>query len=336
MGIWRTGHRSAATGIAALVGVAFAIGLAQAQDKPEGYPERPINLVVVYPAGGGMDVTARTFAKNAETVTGHRYRVENRVGGGGLVGHTYLAKQARPDGYTVAVIAPSFFFNDALVRGGAYEAADLEPLVFLNYEPLTLIAKSGTDVAEGGIEGLIEAARASPGDIKVGVVPGSMIEYFFEWLERDQGIEFTKVPYQGGKPATNAVVSGDIDLYAAFFAEAEQFIRSGELDVLAVTDNKPYAGLPDTPPLSQAGLNVAGDTWGAARIMALPAGVPDDVKAYLAAAFVEVLENEQTIEDYAEIGLALEPRGIEGTTEAYEKIHNQMEELLREAGRLAN
>ena len=334
---WRTTRLTLA---AAVIGIGAAVAgstePAFGQDKPDAYPQRPINLVVVYPAGGGMDVTARTFAKNAETVLGHEFRVENRTGGGGLVGHTWLAKQAAADGYAVAVIAPSFFFNDALMRGGAYKAEDLEPLVFLNYEPLTLVVKSGQALADGGVKGLIDKAKANPGDIKVGVVPGSMIEYFFEWLERDQGIEFTKVPYQGGKPAVAAVVAGDIDVYAAFYAEAEQFIDAGELTVLAVTDDKPYAGLPDTPALSDAGLDVAGDTWGAARIMALPVGVPADVKAYLEAAFLEVLRAEQTVADYADIGLALQPRGVDGTTKAYNEIFTQMETFLRQTGRLTD
>ena len=80
--------------------------------KPANFPNRPINFVVSYPAGGGMDITARTLAAQMERVTGYQFRVQNRGGGGGIIGNTFVAKQAKPDGYTVGILAnPTLIIN---------------------------------------------------------------------------------------------------------------------------------------------------------------------------------------------------------------------------------
>src|SRR5699024_5057898 len=98
--------------------------------KPSDFPRRPITIVVMYPAGGGADLTARTFAKAASQELGIDIRVVNKTGGGGMVGHAYLAKQARPDGYTIGLIANPFMFSDILLRNAPFSKNDFDPLVF--------------------------------------------------------------------------------------------------------------------------------------------------------------------------------------------------------------
>src|SRR5690606_15805605 len=101
--------------------LAFAAAApAFAQQPPEGYPRRPIEMVVAYPAGGGMDVTARTLAQEAQRVLGHEFRVQNRTGGAGMVGHSWLAQNVAPDGYTVGVLANPFLALDIAVRGAPF------------------------------------------------------------------------------------------------------------------------------------------------------------------------------------------------------------------------
>ena len=114
---------------------------AAAQDpkavKPKDFPTQPIEYVVVYPAGGGMDVTARLLAKYVEKATGDKILVNNRTGGAGMVGHTYLATQAKPDGYTVGVLA-NLVWGDAMLRAqGKWAHTDLEPIGYLNTDALT-------------------------------------------------------------------------------------------------------------------------------------------------------------------------------------------------------
>src|SRR5260370_11102034 len=100
--------------------------------KPTDFPTAPIEYAVVYPAGGGMDVTARLLAKYVEKWSDHRVIVNNRTGGAGMVGHAYLATQAKPHGYTVGIIA-NLMWGDAMLRAqGLRTSTDLEPLRHLN------------------------------------------------------------------------------------------------------------------------------------------------------------------------------------------------------------
>jgi tripartite-type tricarboxylate transporter receptor subunit TctC len=100
--------------------------------KPKDFPTGPIEYTVVYPAGGGMDVTGRLLAKYVEKWSGDKIVVNNRTGGAGMVGHAYLATQAKPDGYTVGVLA-NLMWGDAMLRAqGRWAYTDLEPIAYLN------------------------------------------------------------------------------------------------------------------------------------------------------------------------------------------------------------
>src|SRR5438128_5807755 len=122
---------------------------ALARLKPKDFPTQPIEFTVVYPAGGGMDVTARLLAKYVEKWSGDRIIVNNRTGGAGMVGHSYLATQAKPDGYTAGVVA-SLVWGDAMLRAqGRWSLADLEPIGYLNTDALIWVAST-----EGPYKGL--------------------------------------------------------------------------------------------------------------------------------------------------------------------------------------
>ena len=148
---------------AALVAAAItgAAVVAQAADKPANYPMRPVSLVVVYPAGGGMDVAARTLASVAEEELGHEFRVENRTGGGGVVGHTYLAKEARPDGYTIGVVANPFLFSDFLAKGGQFDQSDFKPIAGINFDPVVWVVRADSPLGDMSFEQIIEKAKTS-------------------------------------------------------------------------------------------------------------------------------------------------------------------------------
>jgi len=108
--------------------------------KPAGFPTQPIEFTVVYPAGGGMDLTARLLAKFSEQVSGDKILVNNRTGGAGMVGHAYLATQAKPDGYTVGILA-NLVWGDAILRGqGKWSLSDIETIAYINSDALTWVS----------------------------------------------------------------------------------------------------------------------------------------------------------------------------------------------------
>lgn len=110
--------------------------------KPRDYPTQPIEFVVVYPAGGGMDTTARLLAKYVEKYTDHRVIVVNRTGGAGLIGHTYLATAAKNDGYTVGILANGAWTDAMLKAPGKWSHRDLPPVAFINYDPVTWVVST--------------------------------------------------------------------------------------------------------------------------------------------------------------------------------------------------
>src|SRR6056297_1030279 len=113
-----------------------------AELKPDGFPSESIEINVVYPAGGGMDINARILARVFERLTGDSVIVNNRTGGAGLVGHSYLASQAPNDGHAVGVIA-NLVFADSMIRsGGAWTYKDLDPIAYLNSDGLILVVNS--------------------------------------------------------------------------------------------------------------------------------------------------------------------------------------------------
>src|SRR5215813_8085004 len=181
--MWRNLMRRTALALALL---AFCIAPAAAQIgdpqaelarlKPKDFPTQPIEFVVVYPAGGGMDVAARLLAKHVEKWSGDRIIVNNRTGGAGMVGHAYLATQAKPDGYTVGVIA-SLVWGDAMLRAqGRWAYTDLEPIAYVNSDALIWVGSTEGPYKGMSIKDIVNAAKEKPNTIRVAIVPGSMWE----------------------------------------------------------------------------------------------------------------------------------------------------------------
>ena len=124
--------------------------------KPNDFPTAPIEYTVVYPAGGGMDVTARLLAKYVEKWSDHRIIVNNRTGGAGMVGHAYLATQAKPDGYTVGIIA-NLMWGDAMLRAqGRWTYTDLEPIGYLNSDALTWVGPTEGPYKDMSVKQLVD------------------------------------------------------------------------------------------------------------------------------------------------------------------------------------
>lgn len=306
---------------------------AQAQTKPASYPQRPIEMVVAYPAGGGVDITARILAQESERLLGHQFRVQNRVGGAGIVGHNYLANSATADGYTLGVVANPFLLLDFMMREGQFDQNDFEPLVGINFSPVAWVVRTDSPLGKMNFEAVIAEAKKQPGGLKVGVVPNNAFQYVTEFVEKAKGVKFAHVPFQGGKPGVTALLGGHIDLTNAFYEEVDQYVRAGTLRVIAVSDNKRFQKLPDSPAMTELGIPLAGGTWGAARLVVTPKGTPPEIRKYLEAAFLGVLGNPATIAAYNKAGADLDPTDTATTTRIYAEAYGAMQSFLKETGR---
>lgn len=312
--------------------LAGGITTLSAQEKPADFPQRPINLTVMYPAGGAVDVTARTFAEVAGQMLGHDFRVENRLGGAGIVGHTHLAKTARPDGYTVGVIANPFMFTDILLRNAEFTIDEFEPLATISFDPVIWLVNAKSDIGEQSFEEIMATAKERT--LQVGMNPDSMFLFVSEFIEQAQDVEFNFIPFDGGRQGVIALLAGDIDATAAFYTEVEQYIENGDLKAVAVTGDERHPRLPDTPTLAELGVPAGGQTWGATRFFTVHPDTPEDRKAYLEAAFLEALQSEEMAAAFEEAGLTLTPADAEQTQERYRQTFEDLQSFLRSTGRI--
>ena len=152
--------------------------------KPKDYPTEPITCVVVYPAGGGMDVTARMLAKYVEKYIDNRVVVENRTGGTGLVGHTYLTTQAKNDGYTVGILAGSYFWLDDLLRSqGKWSYKTMEAIGYINEDPNTWVVSTEGALKDKSLKEVIDLAKQKPDTVKVAIGVETSSQFLVEDVE---------------------------------------------------------------------------------------------------------------------------------------------------------
>jgi tripartite-type tricarboxylate transporter receptor subunit TctC len=280
--------------------------------KPKDFPAQPVEFTVVYPAGGGMDVTGRLLAKYVEKWSGERIIVNNRTGGAGMVGHTYLATQAKPDGHTVGVLA-NLVWGDALLRAqGRWTLADLEPIGYLNTDALTWVGRTDGPYKGYSIKQIVQAAKDKPGTVRVATVPGSMWEYIVEQIEAASGAKFLRVPFQGGGAGISALVGGNVDVAQGFYSEFRGHLDGGKVAPLAVASSARMDFLKDMPTFNEA-LGGSEYLWQVIRFAVVPKGTPAERKAWLGAAVRAAMQDPELIAEYRKFGVFFDPKLVSST-----------------------
>jgi tripartite-type tricarboxylate transporter receptor subunit TctC len=303
--------------------------------KPKDFPTQPIEYTVVYPAGGGMDVTARLLAKYVEKATGDRILVNNRTGGAGMIGHSYLATQAKPDGYTVGVLA-NLVWGDAMLRAqGKWQLSDLEPIAYLNSDPLIWITQTDSAFKGKSLKEIVQTAKDKPGTVRVAVVPGSMWEYLVEQIESSSGAKFLRVPFQGGGAGITALVGGNVDVAQGFYSEFRGHLDAGKVAQVAVASNDRLAGFKDVPTFNEV-LGGNEYVWSVIRFVVAPKGVPADRKAYLAAGVKAAMNDPELIAEYRKAGVYFDPKLASSTrvTDDLNQYAEREREFYKKTGRL--
>ena len=334
-------HRRIVLGTAAAL-LAGGAGTARAQPagpwqalKPADFPTRPIEFVVPFPAGGGMDIVARILAKHVERLTGHRVLVANRTGGSGMVAHAFLARQAPADGYTVGVIANGVFSDSLLRSEGHWSHSDLEPIAFVNSDPMYWVVNARGPLAEERIAGILRIARERPGTLRVAARPQGPAEYLLEQVEQRAGGRFVRFPVQGNAPGVTAVVGGHVEIATAFFSEFRGQLEAGQLRAVALTGSARSAATPEVPSFNET-LGVEDILWGAWRFVVVPKATPPARQRYLEAILGAALRDPQAIEEFARSGSPLD--GTLQDAAAVRRAAEQMVEaeraFYRQTGRL--
>ena len=235
------------------------------------YPTKPIELVVPSSAGGGTDALARSFSELVKKHLPQPVIVNNRPGASGVVGMGDVLN-SRPDGYKVSMVIAELVILPHLGLS-KITYADFAPVARLNADPAAITVKA--DAPWNTLEEFLAAARAKPGDVRVGNSGnGSIWHLAAAGLEDKTGVQFNHVPYQGAAPGVVALLGGHIDAVAMSPAEVAVHVQGGKLKMLAVMADQRIPAFDKVPTLKERNIDLSIGTW---RGLAVPKATPADV-----------------------------------------------------------
>ena len=247
------------------------------------YPVKPVRLVAGFPAGGGVDATARAYAQKLGEYWGQNVIVENRSGANGMIGGESVAR-AQSDGYTLFLSTPSeVALNPLLYAKHSYDPLkDLAPISRVVDFPNVMVVHPS--VPAKTLKELIALARKTPGGLNYGTSGvGSTQHLAGEWLKSNGGLSWTHIAYKGAAPAVTDVVGGQIPVAIIGLGAMMGHIKAGRLRAIAVTSKNRTSALPELPTLYDSGINFDATQW--YGILAT-AGTPSDVIKTIHAAIV--------------------------------------------------
>ena len=255
--------------------------LAQAGSSYAEYPDRPIRLILPFPAGGAVDIIARIMAENMAKDLGKTIVIENKAGAGGIIATDAVAKSAN-DGYTLLVTTPNHTINPALHAKLPYDTEkDLVPISIIAEVPEVLISSPTAPFKT--FQEFVAYAKNNPGKLNyasagVGTLPHVTMELLLSRL----GIKVTAVHYRGAAPAMTDMLSGVVQLKLDTYATSHQQVEAGRLQMLGIATSKRSKLMPNVPTIAEQGLpGYEGILW--IGIMA-PKGTPQGVIDKIAAA----------------------------------------------------
>jgi tripartite-type tricarboxylate transporter receptor subunit TctC len=276
----------------------------------QGFPERPIRLIVPLPPGGSPDTIARTLALGMQGVWTQPIVVENRTGGSQNIGSDVVAKSA-PDGYTW-LLAPDnvFVTNPYLAKGPFDPANDLAPVTLLARIQFLLVVNPA--VPAKSVQQLIAYAKAHPNELNFGSSgTGSPQHLGGLLLQQLAGIKMNHVPYKGAAPAVADLLAGRIQVWIGAANSLLPHIHAGKLRVLATAAPQRFSSLPDTPTVAEAG--VPGYSLYPWLALFVPAKTPPDIVATINRESRRVLALDET-------KARLVPQGMDLTTGSPEEL----------------
>lgn len=273
----------------------------QAQDA---FPNRPIRIVVPFPAGGVVDVVARIVGQKLSDKYGQPVIVENKPGAGGSIGTDVVAHSA-PDGYTVLMVGPGFVVLPQILKSLSWSPADFRAVLSIGSVPNVLVVPSNAPIQN--IQELLEQARLKPGSITYGSPGiGSSPHLSGELLAQLAGVKLVHVPYKGQPEATTDLLAGRISMMALSAALAGPHIKSGQLRPLGVTANSRIKLSPELPTIAEAAHLPAYDVRPWTNVFA-PAKTPTAITDKLAADIMEVLSRPEVTARLEGVGMELNP-----------------------------
>ena len=316
--------RRAATALAA--GALFAA--ARGAHAQANWPDRPVRLIIGYPAGGPTDFGGRLLQDPLQQLWGQPLVIENRAGASGIIATEMVAKSP-PDGYTLFLCASTHTSNPALHARLPYDSlADFAPVVLLYTSPTVLF--TGPDQPFRTAADVVAASRKPPGLTHASSGVGTSGHFAMELFRRKAGIELTNVAYRGAAPALQDVMGGRVPITFSTLSGAIGLVRDGKLRPLAVAGPRRSEVLPGVPTLAEEGLEIP-DTSPWYGFVG-PARMPEPVVRRIAADVQGLLRRPDIAKRIVDQGGVVEGEGPEGFAARMRREVAENAELAREAG----
>jgi tripartite-type tricarboxylate transporter receptor subunit TctC len=291
--------------IGALIGLAVAVASsAQAQGVKDGYPNRPVRMIVPFAAGGPGDIFARLIAQKLSEQLGRQFFIENHAGAGGNIG-AGLAARALADGYTLLVGSSTVWVNASLYPEISYDPVkDFDPIIIAATSPEVLVVNPS--VPAKTVQELMALVRA--GKYNNFAIPGAGTPPHLstELFKLSLKLDFVTVPFGGGGPMVQSVVGGYTPVAFSALPPAVAQINEGLLRALAVTSGKRISLLPDVPTMEEAG--VPGQEQEAPQCVWAPAGTPREIVDLLYREIARAVATPELKQKMAAIGF--EPAAV--------------------------
>jgi tripartite-type tricarboxylate transporter receptor subunit TctC len=303
----RVFNRLVTSAVAALI-LSLPAG-AQAQN----FPNKTIRIIVPFTPGGSNDIVAREIATGLQERLKQSAVVENRTGGGGSIGYTYVAKSP-PDGYTLLIAPASFTIGPHLSRNPTYNpVSDFAPIILMADVPFVMVVPASLPVHS--VKELIERAKTSPQKMSFASVGAGTPQHLGgELFKLQAGVDMIHVPFRGATAVLPDLVAGRVDMFIGAVNSLLTLIEEGKLRPLAAATDKRIPSLPNVPTMAEAGL--PGVEVGSGVGLVAPAGTPPDVIALLNREITAIIADPGFHQRMKAIGV-----DVVGTTpEAYAKI----------------
>jgi tripartite-type tricarboxylate transporter receptor subunit TctC len=272
-----------------LLACAASLGIACA--LAQGYPNRPIKVVVPWPPGQATDVAARVVSEGVSAHIGQQLVIDNRPGAGGTVGSEFAARQA-PDGYTILAGSSGPISISPLLQKLPYDPAkDFEPIALMVSTAYVLTVHPSMGV--NTVQEFIALVRANPGKYNFASSgTGATAHLAAELFNAAAGLKATHVPYKGSAPAVTDLIAGHVSYALETTAAVLPHVKAGKLKALAVTSPRRSVSLPEVPTLAEAA-GMAGFDVRAWIGFIAPTGIPREARARLAAETQKAVESPE-------------------------------------------
>jgi tripartite-type tricarboxylate transporter receptor subunit TctC len=305
--------------LASLAGVTSAFA--------QGFPTRPVVMIVPYAAGGSAEVVGRLVAQEMSKTLGHNVILELKPGAGGNIGAEIVARNTKPDGYTILLGSLSLSSNPSLMKLNFDPRKDLVAVAGIGTFPNLMVTSAGSPYKS--VKDAIAAARQKPGELTFGSSgPGTSSHLAGELLKAAAGIDMTHVPYKGSGAVYPDLMSERVNFLFDLAGSATGYIQGGKVRALATTFSRRSKALPDVPTIAESGY--PGFEFGAYLAFFAPAGTPKEAIAVLEDATARAIKTSTVAERLMQMAAEPVPASSAGFQKYFNDDVERFARLVRE------